>query len=314
MKKVIFSLLTAVVGLASWAVSPLHVQGSQLVNNEGQPVQLRGVSMGWHNMWPRFYRTGTVERLAHDWGADIVRCSIGLDLDSHTYDKQPDLAYACVDSIVQGALKADCYVLVDFHSHANNLALAKEFFTTVAQKYGTMPNVLFEIWNEPDKAEWPECKAYAEELLPVIRTYAPQTVVILPTPRWDQDVDIAAENPVKGFDNVMYSLHYYAAFHDDHYRAKALKAIEAGLPIFMSECASMLNTGDGVIDMDSWDEWMKIANDHNISWIVWSISDKVETCSMLRPGAPSDGRDWQDEHLKPWAVLAKHYIGLNRDK
>lgn len=292
----------------------LSVEGSQLVNAQGEPIQLRGVSLGWHNLWPRFYNTGTVKALAEDWGADIVRCSIGLDINSYSFDSRPELGYAAVDSIVKGAVDSGIYVLIDFHSHANNLELAKEFFTTVSKKYGNLPNLLLEIWNEPTKISWDEAKEYAEELIPIIRQYAPQSIIIVPTPRWDQDVDKAADNHIEGFNNIMYSLHYYAATHGDKYRAKAQYAISKGLPLFMSECAAMVHTGDGVIDTRSWEEWMKIADDNKISWTAWSISDKDETCSMLRPSAKSRGSKWTDDDLKPWAVLTKYYLKHNRQR
>lgn len=156
----------------------------------------------------------------------------------------------------------------------------------MTKKYGHLPNVLYEIWNEPTEVPWQETKEYSEALIPLIRANAPESVIIVPTPRWDQEVDKAADDPITKFDNLMYSLHYYAATHKDHFRDKAKYALSKGLPIFMSECAAMEHTGDGVIDPASWDEWMQLADENGISWICWSLSDKVETCSMLRPAHP----------------------------
>ncbi len=169
-------LMTAVVVvfmgcIATMAQTPVEKHGQLTVNKthltdcHGQPVQLRGVSMGWHNLWPRFYNRSTVATLAKDWKVDIVRCSIGVSLDSLCYDKNPELTYNCVDSIVQGAVENGVYVLVDFHSHPNNLELAKTFFNHVTEKYGKLPNLLLEIWNEPMEVEWAETKAYAEKLI-----------------------------------------------------------------------------------------------------------------------------------------------------
>ncbi|MDE6108914.1 MAG: glycoside hydrolase family 5 protein [Muribaculaceae bacterium] len=290
----------------------LHVNGTQLVDEKGEPVQLRGVSMGWHNMWPRFYNGGTVDRLVNDWGADIVRCSVGVAHLDSGFDCDSVAAYAVVDSIVGGAVRNGAYVLVDFHSHPNKLDDAKRFFTHVAGKYGKLPNVMYEIWNEPTEVPWSECKAYAEELIPVIRNLAPEAVIVVPTPRWDQEVDKAADDRITDYDNLLYSLHYYAATHKGWLRDKADYARSKGLPLIMSECASMLHTGDGVIDSYEWDEWMQYADRNNISWIAWSLSDKDESCSMLRPSAASDGREWRDSDLKPWAVLVKHYLRRNR--
>lgn len=319
MKNTILSVIAALaLGLSASAQSPverhgqLRVEGTQLVDSKGAPVQLRGVSMGWHNMWPRFYNQGTVDCLTGDWGADLVRCSVGVAHLDSGFDCDSVAAYAVVDSIVQGAVRNGAYVLVDFHSHPNKLADAKRFFTHVAGKYGHLPNIMYEIWNEPTEVPWSECKAYAEELIPVIRALDPDGIVVVPTPRWDQEVDKAADDPIAGVPGLLYSLHYYAATHTGWLRDKAQYALDKGLPLIMSECASMLHTGDGVVDTKEWDEWMRFADEKGISWAAWSISDKDETCSMLRPSAASDGREWRDSDLKPWAVLVKHYLRRNR--
>lgn len=319
MKNTFLAALAALaVSLGASAGTPVEdhgqlcVRGTQLTDSKGEPVQLRGVSMGWHNMWPRFYNQGTVDRLTRDWGADLVRCSVGVAHLDSGFDCDSVAAYAVVDSIVQGAVRNGAYVLVDFHSHPNKLADAKRFFTHVAGKYGHLPNVMYEIWNEPTEVPWSECKAYAEALIPVIRALDPDGIIVVPTPRWDQEVDKAADDPIRGTDNLLYSLHYYAATHTGWLRDKAQYALDKGLPLIMSECASMLHTGDGVVDTKEWDEWMRFADEKGISWAAWSISDKDETCSMLRPSAASDGRDWKDSDLKPWAVLVKHYLKRNR--
>lgn len=319
MKNTILSVIAVLaLGLSASAQSPverhgqLRVEGTQLVDSKGAPVQLRGVSMGWHNMWPRFYNQGTVDRLTGDWGADLVRCSVGVAHLDSGFDCDSVAAYAVVDSIVQGAVRNGAYVLVDFHSHPNKLADAKRFFTHVAGKYGHLPNIMYEIWNEPTEVPWSECKVYAEELIPVIRALDLDGIVVVPTPRWDQEVDKAADDPITGVPGLLYSLHYYAATHTGWLRDKAQYALDKGLPLIMSECASMLHTGDGVVDTKEWDEWMRFADEKGISWAAWSISDKDETCSMLRPSAASDGREWRDSDLKPWAVLVKHYLRRNR--
>lgn len=290
----------------------LAVKGRFLVDNKGEKVQLRGVSFGWHNWWHRYFNEGSVDRVANDWGASIVRCSIGLNLDDQCFDKKPELAYATVDRMVEAAVKHGVYVLVDFHSHKNNLPLAKEFFKKVTAKYGKVPNVLYEIWNEPEKVKWAECKAYSEELLPIIRKNAPDAVVIIPTPRWDQEVNLAADDPIKGYSNLMYSVHYYASTHKDDIRANVKYAISKNLPVFFAETGGMDATGNGVFDIESWEAWLKLADDNSISWIAWSISDKVEGCSMLVPNTPADGRQWTEAHLKPWAVLVRHYLQIKK--
>ena len=36
----------------------LSVAGTKLVDEKGQPIALHGMSLGWHNWWPRFYTAG----------------------------------------------------------------------------------------------------------------------------------------------------------------------------------------------------------------------------------------------------------------
>lgn len=313
-KQLIVALLTTLAPMVANASNvvtengALRVEGSTLVNSHGKPVQLKGVSLGWHCMWPKYYNHSVVDYLANEWHADIVRAAIGLDHLEISYEKQPELSLALLDSVAQGAIDNDVYLLVDFHSHANNLALAKEFFTHAAKKYGKLPNTIFEIWNEPTEVQWSEIKDYANELIPVIRKYAPNSIIIVPTPRWDQNVDDAADDPLVGYTNIMYSLHYYAATHTEYLREKARYALSKGLPLFVSESAGMVHTGDGVLDMDSWEEWLRLADENNLSWIAWSVSDKHETCSMLRENTPGDAKTWTDANIKPWGLLVKYYL------
>ena len=117
----------------------LKINGTNVVDQYNQVTQLRGVSFGWHNWWPRFYNEGTVKHLATDWGAEIVRAAIGIDQDNNTFDRNPNYCYQMVDNIVQPAIENGLYVIVDFHCHNNKLDLAKKFFGEVSKKMATFP-------------------------------------------------------------------------------------------------------------------------------------------------------------------------------
>jgi len=284
----------------------LQVVGTQLSNQKGEALMLRGASFGWHNLWPRFYNKKAVAWLATDWKCNVVRASMGVGLDD-SYLENPEYALKCVTNVVDGAIKQGIYVLIDFHSHKLHTAEAKTFFTQMAQKYKNVPNVIYEIWNEPDYYTWPEVKAYSEELIQTIRAIDPDNIILVGNPHWDQDVHLVAEDPILNQTNIMYTMHFYAGTHKLWLRDRTDAAIAKGIPIFVSECAGMEATGDGPVDEVEWKAFLDWMEASKISWIVWSVSDKNETCSMLLPRAPSTG-NWTDDLLKSWGKISRASI------
>jgi endoglucanase len=105
----------------------------------------------------------------------------------------------------------------------------------------------------------------------------------------------------------MYTLHFYAATHKDNLRERADYALEKGLPLFVSESAGMEASGDGPIDYDSWNTWINWMKSNQISWITWSISDKDETCSMLKTSADSEG-NWKESDLKESGIKTRELL------
>ena len=281
----------------------LSVKGTALVNQQGQEVALHGVSFGWHNWWPRFYNENTVSWLKNDWKCSVVRAAIGVEPDG-AYINNPQTALNCLYAVVDAAIKNDMYVIIDWHSHGIKLTEAKAFFELVAGKYKDYPNIIYEIFNEPQNLGWTAIKSYSEELIQTIRSIDHRNIILIGTPNWSQDVDVAANNPVTGYDNLMYVLHFYANTHGQSLRNKANNALQKGLPLFVSECAGMEATGDGPVSIPEWLAWVRWMSEHNISWAAWSVSDKNETCSMIKnSSSPVSG--WADSDLKEWGQIVR---------
>ena len=178
----------------------------------------------------------------------------------------------------------------------------------MATRYADCPNVIYELYNEPVNDSWAELKAYAEELIPVIDSISTvHPLILMGCPHWDPDINLPAEDPLTCYDNLMYTVHFYAATHKDYLRERSDAALAAGIPIFLSECAACEASGDGPMDMDSWQAWSGWAASKGISIITWSISDKAETCSMFTPEASSEG-PWKDEVIKPWGTIVKNWL------
>jgi endoglucanase len=291
----------------------LSVKGTQLVDKNQNPIVLRGVSLGWHSIWPRFYNVKVVDWLKKDFNCTIVRAAMGIEIGEHPYIKESEFSKEKIEAVIKGAIKSDIYVIIDWHSHNINLKEAKEYFDEISKKYGKYPNVIYEVFNEPDYETWPEVKSYSEEVIKIIRANDPDNIILVGCPKWDQDVNLPAGDPIKGYDNLMYTMHFYAATHQKELRDRTDAAIQSGLPIFISESAGMEASGDGPMNYVAWQEYIDWMEERKLSWITWSISDKDETCSMLKKSANSEG-NWKDEDLKESGLKTREFLRKYNNK
>lgn len=293
-------------------VQKLSVEGSQLVGEDGQPVVLRGISYGWHQIWPRFWNKESCTYFVKDWGAQVIRASLGVSRPfneemHNSYLQDPALGLRCLFEVVDAAIANDAYVIIDWHSHDIFEDDAVKFFTQMAIKYKGVPNVIYELFNEPDYESWEEVKMYSTKVIKAIRAIEPDAVILVGCPHWDQDIDKVADDPIKDEKNLMYTMHFYAATHGKYLRDRTDAAIAKGVPVFVSECAGMEASGDGPLNIEAWNEYVEWMKERKLSWCAWSVSDKVETCSMLVPGAKATG-NWTEEELKPWAKLVREEL------
>lgn len=336
LKRFFFAAVAALVAVSctqkNAGVPALRVDGVCLYQEgSAEPVAWRGLSLGWHNLWPRFYNGKAVKVLAEDWGCPVLRAAIGADdleelspLKGYIHD--PQRALECLYAVIDGAIENNIYVIVDWHSHVLHPEEAEEFFRNVATKYAGCPNVIYELFNEPVSQEfedsrdysepseesldayWARLKEYAQTLIPVIEQCSGcHPLILMGCPRWDQALDCVIRNPIEGYDNLMYTTHFYAATHGQWLRDRSDSTLAAGLPVFISECAACEATGDGPMDLDEWNLWNEWAAQRNVSMLTWSISDKNETCSMFTPQAVSEG-PWKDNVIKEWGRISREWL------
>ena len=270
----------------------LSVKGTDIVDESGSKYQLKGVSTHGITWFPDYVNKDAFQSIRDDWDANLVRLAMYTDTgDSNGYcsggDK--DSIRGLVDAGVTAATELGMYVIIDWHilndnnpnSHIDD---AKEFFDDVSAKYSSNHNVIYEICNEPNGGtSWADIKSYAETIIPVIRKNDKNAIIIVGTPNWSQDVDIVSEDPITGYDNIMYAVHFYAATHKDDLRNKVKTAISNGLPVFVSEFSLCDASGNGGIDYDSSDVWFDLINDNNLSYASWSLCNKNETSALIKP-------------------------------
>lgn len=274
----------------------LRVEGSKILNASGTPVMLRGQGFGWDNWWPQYYNADVVSWLYEDWCVDVVRPAMGIEPDG-AYLSNPTASRRRVEAVVEAAIATGIYVIIDWHAHELHEAEAIAFFSDMAQQYGSHPNVIYEVFNEPDDETWPQIKAYTEAVAAAIREHDPDNLIIAGSPEWDQRIDLVASDPITSVSNVVYAVHFYAATHGGWLRDRTAAAIQAGIPVIVSESSGSEASGMGANDYVEWQAWFDFMDQHQISWINYSVSDKAgETISVLQPGAPARG-GWDASHL-----------------
>lgn len=296
----------------------LKVKGTKLVNKKGKPVQLQGVSshgINWDVGQP-FVNEAALKTLRDKWGVNCFRIAMyteeynGYCVTDAASRKQ---LLKTIDTGVKAAKKLGMYVIIDWHVlNDQNLKkhqkAAKSFFKTVSKKYKKYSNVLYEICNEPNGGtSWSTIKSYAKSVIPVIRKNSKSAIIIVGTPNWSQDVDIAASSPLKGYRNIMYAVHFYAATHKDDYRKKVQAAIDNKLPVICTEFSACEASGNGAYDFKSAQEWLKLLRKHKIGYVCWSLSNKPEAASLLKPSCKRTGGFKKSDLSQMGKWLVKQY-------
>jgi aryl-phospho-beta-D-glucosidase BglC (GH1 family) len=291
----------------------LSVKGNQIVDSSGKPTSFAGPSLFWSNTgWgaDRYYNADVVKSVVKNWNAEIIRAAIGADKNGG-YLSDPEGNFAKLTRVVDAAIEQGIYVIVDWHSHdaEKHPDAALEFFTQVATKYGKNPHVIYEIYNEPlNNTDWAtQVKPFAEKIIAKIRTIDPDNLIIVGTQTWSQDVDKAADDPIKNFSNIAYTLHFYAGTHKQELRDKAKKALDKGLALMVTEWGTVNANGDGGVDRKETQLWLDFMREYNLSHCNWALNDKKEGASQLVHGTAPDG-NWTDKDFTESGLYVKNII------
>ncbi|WP_408071199.1 cellulase family glycosylhydrolase [Butyrivibrio sp. JL13D10] len=262
----------------------LHVEGTNLVDEKGDPVQLRGISTHGLTWYPDFIDEKLFKQLSNTWNSSFIRLAMYSDV--YCKEKNGE-SLKLMRKGINAAIANDMYVLVDWHILSdNNPNINKEqaidFFDKISSEFSDAPNLIYEICNEPNgDTTWDDIVNYCNDVIPVIRKNVPDAVIIVGTPEYDRRLVPVTKRPLN-FENVMYCLHFYAATHKDDLNDELRIALNAGIPVFVSECGICEHTGDGTIDFASSRKWFNFLLENNISYSVWSFSNKDESSAFFK--------------------------------
>ncbi|MES2822202.1 MAG: glycoside hydrolase family 5 protein [Pseudomonadota bacterium] len=306
------------INLAHADVAALTVSGNKVLIG-GQEGSLAGNSLFWSNTgWggEKYYNANVVAWLKTDWHATLVRASMGVEagggyLNETTKAISDASNKTRVYAVVDAAIANDMYAIIDWHTHKaeNYKAEAITFFQEVANKYKDSNNVIYEIYNEPlNTTDWSTViKPYAVDVIAAIRAIDPDNLIIVGTQTWSQDVDKASNDPILGYENIAYTLHFYAGTHGLSLRNKAQIALDNDIALFVTEWGSVSANGDGAVATSETAAWLEFLKTNKISHANWALNDKAEGASALVTGASANG-NWLSSQLTTSGALTKDAI------
>lgn len=297
----------------------LSIVDRALVDEKGRKVQLRGFSSQTLAGTDIFMNPGALVELRDEWKADVVRAAMYVDDPyAHGYIQSPNLMKN-METVIGDASDAGLYAIIDWHilildrDPMKNLAQATEFFGAMARKFHDRKNIFYEICNEPNGKDvtWEgNIRPYAERVIAEIRRYDDHNIVIVGTPTWSQDVDVAAAHPLED-SRVMYTMHFYPGSHGDSLRQKVLTAVKT-VPVFCTEFGTTDSSGNGGVYPEELKTWMDFLDDLNISWCNWNLSTMGEGSAALQLTYEPYGEERMSARLTPSGKLVYEYMRRGR--
>lgn len=263
----------------------LTVSGRYINDPSGNHVVLRGLSMvdvwvsSFHTPNTAIKLTNDVTNSANGWYARVIRYPVypGPIDGSAGWIANPDTYFNNhLDPAIQNCVARQIYCIIDWHYIAdyNTSAIdtaTRNFWNYVAPRYANTPNVIFELYNEPIYPDnWATWKTTAQPWVNIIRSHAPNNLILIGGPRWSQNLSSAASSPFVG-NNLAYVAHIYAEHPQSSWDSWFGNASNS-VPFFITEWGwqaggavptNGTKTGFGV-------PFMAYLNNKDISWTAWA--------------------------------------------
>jgi len=262
----------------------LSVKDSQIVGSSGEPIQLRGMSSHGLQWFGKLVNKESLLDLRDRWGVTVFRAAMYTAQGG--YIDNPKVKSKLIE-IVDMAIELGIYAIIDWHIlYDNNPQIhqskAIEFFSEMSKRYAGVPNVIYEICNEPNgNISWGgNIKPYSEAVIREIRKNDPKNIIIVGSGSWSQNIHDPANDPLR-YQNIAYALHFYAGSHGQWLRDRISYAMGKGLAIIVTEWGTTDSSGKGNIFLNESNQWLDFLDSRKISWVNWSYSNAGESSAAL---------------------------------
>ena len=218
----------------------LRLDGKTLVNDAGETVILQGI------MVPEPRKLRMEGKLTREYFEEVFALGVNalrIPVHPDAWEQDEYYLWRYLDPAVEWAVQSGVYVILDLHCignirtgdgeqmpSGNAEEYAVSFWRAVSSYFRDVPNVLFEIYNEPaliDSNTWAQ---YATLLVDTIRETGCEQVIIVSGTDYAYDLRAWREHPLED-ENILYSAHI---FPNRHGTAELSKNAE-DLPVIVTE-------------------------------------------------------------------------------
>ena len=289
----------------------LHVEGAKLMNENNEEVRLKGCVLA-NSDDGKFTKT-VLSNLKNKWNNNVIK--VGLN---NTSSGQSNIINESnmqeMYQIIDDAIDLDMYVIVIFWSGVNlteNVySEAIDYFTQIASRYKDVPNLIYEIANEPTH-EWEEIKQYANTIVPVIRDISPTSLILCPTSGHNSVVDVI--NSQLDLKNIIYVAHVYAGSEIDARNIST--AILNGVPVFISEWSNSDGGGSCSEENDiKTNKFIALMDRYNISstFFILAEMNREDSAALVKQNMWDETLD--DNTLSKTGLYAKIFFTKQYDE
>jgi len=272
------------------------------------PIFFKGPSLYWSDgTGTPFYNIETVDWFVDNLQIGVIRAAMGIRYYKESSEEvnksggvagyyfNPEGQKSYMKKVVDAAIANDIYVIVDWHSHqAHNEATgtnnAVDFFKWMANEYKGVPNIIWEVYNEPVGASQGQVDSYANTIVSALRAAGNTNLVLIGSPSYSTQPSGQASTWGSKDDNVAFTFHFYAGTHTFNSGntppsagggSSAKDAMDAGKAVFASEWGTVNADGGGGVSTGSSDNWTNWMDNNKISNCMWNASNLNEASSIF---------------------------------
>ena len=269
----------------------LGTSGNKIVGQKsGKEAMLRGMSMFWSDATGiQYYNKEVIKWAVNNLKIDVFRYAMGVQYydsdggtsnkldDNYSYMKAGDTQKSKIDQMVEAAIENDIYIIIDWHSHRadSEKSQAASFFKEMAQKYNNVPNIIWEVFNEPVNQGSGAIASYANDVISGIRGTGNNNLALVGTPNWSQMPNGSCGTVNQK--NVGYVFHFYAGTHSVGQFSGNINSCRSNNAVFITEWGTTTADGKGDANTSASSSWTDFMEQNKISNCNWSLRQKVTT-------------------------------------